>query len=48
MSLISYDIKITSKGQITIPQKIRTELDLKTGGYLRAEIVDRKIVLTPI
>lgn len=45
---MSYDIKITSKGQITLPKKIRTELALKTGGYLRAEIKNGKIILNPI
>ena len=45
---MNYDIKITSKGQITIPQKIRKKLSLKTGEYLRAEIINGKIVLKPI
>ena len=41
------EIKITAKGQITIPKKIRMELALKTGEYLQAEVENGKIILRP-
>ena len=29
-----YEIKVTSKGQVTIPKKLREEMGLKPGDYL--------------
>ena len=41
-------IKITSKGQITIPKSIREKLDIKEGMYLDWIIKDGSIVLRPL
>jgi AbrB family looped-hinge helix DNA binding protein len=41
-------IKITSKGQITIPRILREELDIKEGMYLSGYIKDGSIVLRPL
>ncbi len=37
--------KITKKGQVTIPQRLRRLLDIKTGEKVVFEIEDEKIVL---
>ena len=39
--------KITSKGQITLPKKVRDLLHLKEGGVVVFEQEDDKIVLKP-
>ena len=41
---------VNSKGQIIIPSKIRKQLGIKDGTYLRIDVntVTRQIVLTPI
>jgi AbrB family looped-hinge helix DNA binding protein len=41
-------IKITSKGQITIPIEIREKLDIKEGMYLKGYIENGNIVLKPL
>ncbi len=41
-------IKITSKGQITIPRVLRKELDIKEGMYLVGYVKDGCIILEPI
>ena len=41
-------IKITSKGQITIPKEIRDELDIGEGMYLKGYIENGNIVLKPL
>ena len=41
-------IKITSKGQITIPVEIREELELGAGMYLKGYIEKGNIVLKPL
>jgi len=41
-------IKLTSKGQITIPVKIREELQIKEGSYLSGYIKDGSIILKPL
>ena len=41
-------IKITSKGQITIPRDIRDKLEIKDGMYLSGYIKDGSIVLGPL
>jgi AbrB family looped-hinge helix DNA binding protein len=43
-----YNIKITSKGQITLPKEIRDQLTLRMGDYLQAEITNDKIILKPL
>ncbi|HHW48781.1 MAG TPA: AbrB/MazE/SpoVT family DNA-binding domain-containing protein [Clostridiaceae bacterium] len=44
---MNYDVKITSKGQITLPKEIREQLMLKFGDYLQAQVKDGVIVLKP-
>lgn len=41
-------IKVTSKGQITIPREIRDKLEIKNGMYLRGYIKEGNIVLKPL
>jgi len=41
-------IKITSKGQITIPVALREELEIKEGMYLSGYIKDGSIILKPL
>jgi antitoxin PrlF len=38
---------ITSKGQITLPQEVRTDLELKVGDKVSFEKVDGSYVLRP-
>jgi AbrB family looped-hinge helix DNA binding protein len=40
----------TSKGQVVIPSKIRKQLGIKNGTYLRIDVdaVTRRIILTPV
>lgn len=42
------NVKITSKGQITIPKKLRDEIKIKEGMYLNAYIEDGNLVLKPL
>jgi len=42
------NVKITSKGQITIPKKLRDEIKIKVGMYLNAYVEDGNLVLKPI
>lgn len=44
---MDYKIKLTSKGQITLPKEIREHLLLKFGDCLQAQVKDGCIVLTP-
>lgn len=44
---MEYNIKLTSKGQITLPKEIREQLLLKFGDYLQAQVKDGSIVLKP-
>ena len=41
---------VNSKGQIIIPSKIRKQLEIKGGTYLRIDVntVTKQIILTPI
>ncbi|OQA21530.1 MAG: hypothetical protein BWY60_00625 [Actinobacteria bacterium ADurb.Bin346] len=41
-------VKITSKGQITIPKNIREKLEIKEGMYLSADIEEGNLVLKPL
>lgn len=40
--------KVTSKGQIVIPQEIRKELGIKTGDSVAFQTRDGKAILTPV
>jgi len=42
------NVKITSKGQITIPKRLRDEIKIKVGMYLNAYIEDGNLVLKPL
>jgi AbrB family looped-hinge helix DNA binding protein len=44
------EAKATSKGQITIPSKIRRQLGIKDGTYLQVDVnaATRQIILTPV
>ena len=41
-------MKVTSKGQITIPMSLREELEIKEGMYLSGYIKDGSIILKPL
>jgi len=41
-------VKITSKGQITIPKDLREKLEIKEGMYLNAFTQDGNLVLKPL
>lgn len=41
-----WDIKVTSKGQITVPKEVRELLMVREGDYLQAVVRDNAIVLT--
>lgn len=45
---MDYKVKLTSKGQMTIPKELRDKLRLNTGITLKADIMDGKLVLEPI
>lgn len=42
---MEYNIKLTSKGQITLPKEIREQMMLKFGDYLQAQVKDGIIEL---
>jgi len=45
----SFDVTMTSKGQVTIPQEIRNRLRLHRGQKLQFTVEDRnRIVITPV
>jgi len=44
---MEHNIKLTSKGQITLPKEIREQLMLKFGDCLQAQVKDGSIVLKP-
>jgi AbrB family looped-hinge helix DNA binding protein len=41
-------LRLSSKGQLVLPKKIREKLHLKNGDQFRARIVDGKIILEPV
>ena len=41
-------VKVTRKGQTTIPAKIREQFGIKQGDKLSVEVVDHRIVFKPI
>jgi AbrB family looped-hinge helix DNA binding protein len=41
-------VKVTRKGQTTIPAEIREQLGIKEGDDLAVEAVDRNVVFKPI
>lgn len=42
---MEYNIKLTSKGQITLPKEIREQMMLKFGDYLQAQVKEGIIEL---
>lgn len=40
-------MKVMGHGQVTIPKKIRDQLDLKEGDYIEAEVDGDRVVMTP-
>jgi len=40
-------VRVRDKAQITLPAKLRKELDIKEGDYLEARVEERTIVLVP-
>lgn len=40
-------IKMKTKGQVTLPSKIRERVGLRTGDFLEAKVESGKITLTP-
>ncbi|MGE5578123.1 MAG: AbrB/MazE/SpoVT family DNA-binding domain-containing protein [Syntrophothermus sp.] len=44
----NYHIKLTSKGQITLPKDIRDKMKISTGDYLQAHLEGEKLVMKPI
>jgi AbrB family looped-hinge helix DNA binding protein len=41
-------VKMTSKGQVTLPKQIREKLRLQAGTYLEARIRGTELVLKPV
>lgn len=41
-----WDIKLTSKGQITIPKQVRDTMMVREGDYLQAVVKDDSLILT--
>ncbi|MCL6559494.1 MAG: AbrB/MazE/SpoVT family DNA-binding domain-containing protein, partial [Firmicutes bacterium] len=41
-------VKMTSKGQVTLPKQIREKLRLRAGTYLEARIRGTELVLKPV
>ena len=41
-------VKLSSKGQLVLPKRIRQKLELKPGAEFEVEVVDGKIVLKPV
>lgn len=46
MKIVAH-FKLREKGQITLPSKIRSQLQLKKGSELIAFVTDREIILQP-
>lgn len=42
----TWDIKVTSKGQITLPKQVRDTLMIREGDHLQVVVEDNKMVLT--
>lgn len=41
-------VKVSSKGQITLPKEVREDLGIKPGGKLRVLTIGGQVVLIPI
>jgi AbrB family looped-hinge helix DNA binding protein len=40
-------VKVSSRHQIAIPSSVRRQLGIEAGDYLRVEVCDGQVVLTP-
>jgi len=40
--------RVSSKGQVVIPKKIRDELCIETGTLIRLKVIERKLILEPV
>jgi AbrB family looped-hinge helix DNA binding protein len=47
IDLLSTEVELRERGQLTLPKSIRDELHLETGDALRATRVGNAILLTP-
>ncbi|MBS4022258.1 MAG: AbrB/MazE/SpoVT family DNA-binding domain-containing protein [Dethiobacter sp.] len=41
-------VKVTSKGQITLPRSLREKLNIKEGDYLDASIQNKSLLFKPV
>ena len=41
-------VKLSSKGQLVLPKRVRQKLDLKPGAEFEIDIIDGKIILHPV
>ncbi|MFZ5821152.1 MAG: AbrB/MazE/SpoVT family DNA-binding domain-containing protein [Chloroflexota bacterium] len=41
-------LRLSSKGQLVLPKKIREQLYLKNGDQFQARVLDGKIILDPV
>jgi len=46
--LVEYIVKVTRKGQVTIPKELRVILDINIGDYLVARVEGHKVVFEKI
>lgn len=42
------ETKVSSRGQVVIPKRVRDRLNLKSGSKLEVKAEDKKIILNPI
>ena len=45
---MSVTVRLSSKGQLTLPVSVREALDLEQGDSLELEVVDGNVVLSPV
>jgi AbrB family looped-hinge helix DNA binding protein len=41
-----WDVKVTSKGQVTLPKQVRDTMMIREGDYLQAIVKDDSLILT--
>lgn len=41
-------VRLRERAQITLPQEVRTALNVRQGDYFEAEVVDGRLVLEPV
>jgi len=45
---VSEEVRVTRRGQTTIPARIRKKLDIREGSRLKVEVVEGKVVFSKI